>query len=360
MDALFIWFLVLGIISVLFWFARTRFKAIPEYPITKPTHENFPIQQSARNPYGETRQFDPLPAALDEWKRDRDYYDKNRLAVITLRSILKGSASLFGFAALLILVLSLFVVVGTNKVGIMVEAGKPVGAESNGFHFKKPWAQKTEFDGTQQFLRFDGDGNNEEDLDKKVFPRIEVKLDGQAKAWISGTIAWQMKAGTDAEKKNAVELFKTYRTFDRLTVNLAYASTRKAIGEVFAHHNPLVPEKNQDLGTLNSMALIQLQKEFEGQLFIVSVDLKVPDYDDQTDQAISALQAQKAKTGLAQEELLTNQAKSAANKALEASVQNPAVNVANCIQAAIQLGKEPGYCLMGGATPIVGTGGAKQ
>jgi hypothetical protein len=242
----------------------------------------------------------------------------------------------------------------------MTSFSKPQTAHSNGFSPKLPWEVKTEFDGTQQFMRFENDGNNEEDLDKKTFPKIEVKLDGQAKAWISGTVAWQMKAGTKEEKANAVELFKTYKTFERLSRNLVNASAKKAIGEVFANHNPLDPAKNQTLGELNKLALESLRKEFGSELTIVSVDLRVPDYDDQTDNAISSMQAQKAETKKAEELLKTNQAKAAANAALEASVQNPAVNVANCIQAAIQLGREPGFCLMGSGSVMVNASGQQK
>lgn len=296
----------------------------------------------------------------DSWDREKEKYEKRREGILAFRSLMNGIFGALGSITVFCLAMSCFVIVGTNQVGIMTSFSKPQTAHSNGFAGKTPWQIKTEFDGTQQFMRFEGDGNNDEDLDKKTFPRIEVKLDGQAKAWISGTIAWQMKAGTAAEKANAVELFKTYKTFERLTKNLVNASAKKSIGEVFAHHNPLDPAKNQSLGELNKMALEQLRKEFGTGLTIVSVDLRVPDYDDQTDNAISSMQAQKAETNKAEELLKTNRAKAAANAALEASVQNPAVNVANCIQAAIQMGKEPGFCLMGSGSVIVNSSGQQK
>jgi hypothetical protein len=359
-DAWFIVSLIFGVLAVLTLLVRRKMKGLPEFPDPKPTREEFPVQVK-ENAYGRTSTtFDPLPAELEKWEKKKRDYTKSKETSDAGLWVLKGIASVLGSVALGCFVMSLFVIVGTNKVGIMVEAGKPTEAYSNGFHLKKPWAEKAEFDGTRQFLRFGGDGNNETDLDKKVFPKIEVKLDGQAKAWISGTIAWQMRAGTEDEKKNAVELFKTYRTFERLTTNLVNASARKAIGEVFSKHNPLDSTKNQSQSELNSMALQQLQKEFDGELIIVSVDLAVPDYDDQTDAALSAMQAQKAKTSLAQEELLTNQAKAAANKALEAAGLSPLINQANCIQVAKENHNEPGYCMMIGATPIIGPVGASN
>lgn len=339
MDAWFIWCLILLALTLIAMLVRSKAKDPGEYSVPRPEIGGY---------------------TMDRWARGAEEHEKSRENMQIFRSFMKGIvATLGGFAAFFLL-MSSFVIVGTNQVGIMTSFSKPQTAHSNGFSTKLPWEVKTEFDGAQQFMRFENDGNNEDDLDKKTFPKIEVKLDGQAKAWISGTIAWQMKAGTKEEKANAVELFKTYKTFERLTKNLVNASAKKAIGEVFANHNPLDPAKNQTLGELNKLALAQLRTEFGTELTIVSVDLRVPDYDDQTDNAISSMQAQKAETKKAEELLKTNQAKAAANAALEASVQNPAVNVANCIQAAIQLGREPGFCLMGSGSVMVNASGQQK
>lgn len=343
MDAWFIWSLILLVLTLIALFVRSKAKDPGAFSDPRPETDSRRLYESST-----------------AWEQRKDKYDESREGVQAFRSLMNGVAGTLGLLTAVFLIMSCFVIVGTNQVGVMTSFSKPQTAHSNGFVVKLPWEIKTEFDGTQQFMRFEGDGNDEEDLDKKTFPKIEVKLDGQAKAFVSGTIAWQMKAGTATEKANAVELFKTYKTFERLTKNLVSASAKKAIGEVFAHHNPLDPAKNQSLGELNKMALEQLRKEFGTELTIVSVDLRVPDYDDQTDKAIGDMQAQKAETKKAEELELTNKAKAAANAALEASVQNPAVNVANCIQAAIQMGKEPGFCLMGSSSVMVNAGGQQK
>lgn len=336
MDAKFLAAVVIAIIALVALFARGRYKVRP-FSEPKPDLSTYEIAA---------------------WRQRKEQHEAQNDELGTFRRISGWVAGVSSAFALFLFILSLFVIVGTNKVGIMTAFGKPQQAHSNGFHPKAPWAMKTEFDGTRQFLRFNGKGNNEEDLEKKEFPCIQVKLDGQAKACLSGVIAWQMRANTDAEKKNAVELFKTYRTFERLTENFVFSSSRKALGEVFAVHNPLLVEKNQTLGELNKLASDRLNQEFSGELNIMSVDLAVPDYDDETDKAIATMQAQKAKTALAEEELKTNEAKALANKALEESLKNPAVNQANCLQISRELGLLPGVCMLDGNSVILDSSGA--
>jgi regulator of protease activity HflC (stomatin/prohibitin superfamily) len=345
MDAWFLWAMIVAVMALIIWIVRTRVKVTP-FTEEKPDRADF--EGVRRDVYG-----DPYTTAVKAWNQSKFEHEKDNVETHYMRRGLGWGVGVVGGVAVFLFIMSLFVVVGTNQVGIMTSFGKPQSAYSNGFHAKAPWEIKTEFDGTRQFLRFNGKGNNEEDLDKKEYPCIQVKLEGQATACLNGVVAWQMKAGTEAERKNAVELFKTYRSFERLTKNFVYSSSRVALGKVFSGHNPLIEEKNQSLGTLNQLALDELRREFDSELNIMSVDLAVPDYDDATDQSISNVQAQKAKTRLAAEEEATNAAKSKANKALQESLKDPAVNQANCIQAAKEIGKEPGFCMMSGGSSVI-------
>lgn len=356
MDAWFVAALFVGVIALLIALFRSRVaKPVGEFLENSPE----PPTRSGNDRYN--NEYETLRAQyksdLVSWEKRKAAHDKWRNERRMVRSGLGGLVSIVSIIAVFLFAMSCFVVVATNKVGIMTSMGKPTNAFSNGFHGKLPWEIKTEFDGTRQFLRFGGEGNNDKDLDTKVFPCIQVKLDGQARACLSGTVSWQMKADTKEEKENAQQLFRTYRTFERLTNNFVYSTTRVGLGTVFAKHNPLVAEKNQSLAELNELSLEALKREFGGDLNVVNVDLAVPDYDDATDRSIADVQAQKAKTTLANEEEQTNAAKARANAALEKSVQDPKVNQANCIEVARQMNKEPGYCMMGGNGVIVDTGG---
>jgi len=226
-------------------------------------------------------------------------------------------------------------------------------ATDNGFEMKRPWAKRTEFDASRQFLRFCGDGNGEEDPDKKVYPKVHLRIDGNATADICGTVTWQMKAVTPAEKANAIALFKDYKVFERVTANLVYPNVRQILNTVLATQNPLVPEKNKSVSTINTETLSALKTEFNGSVIILAADIAPPDYDPKTDDAISADLAQKALTALAVEKKKTNEAESAANDAIKVSVQDPMILLNKCLDIAKQLNYNPGLCLMGSGSVIL-------
>lgn len=248
---------------------------------------------------------------------------------------------------------STYVIVGTNQVGIFTSMGRPYDATDNGWEWKKPWAKKTEFDGARQFLRFCGDGNNDTDPDKKIYPKVSTKIDGNAKADICGVIAWQMKATTKEEKQNAINLFKDYRVFERVTTNLVYSNLKVAVAAALAKLNPLVPERNMTVAQINDNILAELRNQFNGSVVIQAADISVPDYDPQTDEAIAADLAQKAKTNLEKEKELTNAAASRANAAIVTSIQDPKVLINKCLDIAKELGYNPGLCMISGSDVLL-------
>jgi hypothetical protein len=236
--------------------------------------------------------------------------------------------------------------------------GAPYDATDNGFELKRPWAIKTEFDGSRQFLRFCGKGNNEEDADKKEYPAINVRIDNNAKADICGTIAWKMRATTAEERRQAIALFKEYKVFERVTRNLVYANAKVVMNEVLGNQNPLIPEKNMTVAQINKQTFTELGSELNGSVVIEAVDIAVPDYDPQTDEAIAADLAQKAKTSLAKEKEKTNVAEAAANAAIDDSIADPKVLVNKCLDIAKELGYSPGLCMVSGNSGMILDGSA--
>lgn len=286
------------------------------------------------------------------------YGDETKTNIIPVRSKFRQIILVPLALALITFMVSCWVIVGTNQVGIFTSMGAPYAATDNGFEFKKPWAKKTEFDGSRQFLRFCGKGNNEEDADKKEYPAVNVRIDGNAKADICGNIAWKMRATTPEERKQAISLFREYKVFERVTRNLVYANTKVVMNKVLGTQNPLIPEKNMTVAQINERTLIELRSELNGAVIIEAADISVPDYDPNTDSAIEADLAQKAKTTLAQEKERTNTAEAAANAAIDDSIADPKVLVNKCLDIAKELGYNPGLCMVSGNSGMILDGSA--
>jgi hypothetical protein len=276
----------------------------------------------------------------------------------TARRAARWTVIALGGCTVLLFTLSCFTRVGTNQIGIMNSFGRPVDALSNGVHPKSPWETKVEFDASRQFLRFQERGNGKETHSEKVFPAFKVRIANNAGAEVWGVVTWQMRADTPEEKLQAVQLYRQYRTFERLNDNYVAQSTQAVLLATFADVNPLVPDKNPSFAELSVTTERHLRELVGAQLDVISVQLTFVDYDDKTDDAIKSVQAQIAKTAEETQRQKTNEAAARAAAALGSTAQGPppseAVLINKCLDIAQALGKEPGYCFIRGATPIIG------
>jgi len=253
-----------------------------------------------------------------------------------------------------------FTIVPTNAIGIEVAFSRPIDARTNGWQWKQPWSKVVEFDASRQYLRFQGKGNEEDpSSDKKEWPSVPVKMENEATANVTVVIAWQMKAGTAEEKERAIALYRNYKTFDRLVENYVAANARSAAQKTYDRINPLVAGKNPTFAAVSDTMAQEMRQLVSSEIEIISVQVTGADYDDKTDQSIKDLQAEFAKTQLAEQQKITNEKVSAANAALVAAL-NDLILKDNCIKGAIAGNHNPGTCLQPGwggtSTP---TGAAK-
>lgn len=243
--------------------------------------------------------------------------------------------------------------ISTNHVGIFTEAGRPYAITENGFQTKRPWSKVTELDGSRQFLRFCGKGNDESDPDKKLYPEIATKIDGNAKATICGVVGWQMLVKSESDKSRALMLFKDFKAFNRITDNHVYPAVKEAIHKVMKDHNPLMPDKNLSIALINERVMVELKAALGDSLVVMSSDISVPDYDEVTDRAIAEDLAQKAKTLLAVEKQKTNAAEAIANNQIVKSIQDATVLINKCLDFSKEMGYAPGLCMMSGNSGIL-------
>lgn len=260
-------------------------------------------------------------------------------------------------------VLSYFIYVPVNTIAVIVDTGKPVAVVGSGLHSVKPWQTSVEFDASRQFLYFvpeaewgKADENPEDEYFRCPIVRLasvsalsETEGAGGSTACIVGTIEWQMKADTEEARALALQLYKDYKTFPRVRTFFLSGTARTVFGDVFKLHNPLSAETNQSTSELNEMNLVAIREIVGSRLNIQSVNLGVPDYNEITDQALSDLQAEKARTATALQAELTAEALARAADDL-ADVPGAYVQL-KCIEAAlsaIDRGQpaEPGLCMM--------------
>ena len=118
-----------------------------------------------------------------------------------------------GFA-LLSLVIAIFTIVPTKRVGVVTSFGKPTGTLSNGLHAIWPWEKVTSFDAAIQTDRHDderNDGDTGNNPDKCTLVRI---ANGGSTACLDNIIRWRIR------KDEADTLYRDYRDFDRVRESL--------------------------------------------------------------------------------------------------------------------------------------------
>lgn len=251
-------------------------------------------------------------------------------------------------SALVIMAGLTFRITPTNKISMINSFGTTVGVADNGLTPMAPWSKTVKFDAARQYLRFGGEGNDESpSSDQKTWPCIPVKMDKEAGNCVSVTVAWQMRASTLKEQEQAKALYRSFRTFDRLTENFAAANARGAAQQTYDRVNPLIPESNPSLAMLSEEFRKQLEQLVKGEIEIVSVQITGFDYDPKTDEAIANMQAEYAKTTLAEQQKLTNEAISRANAALITSLNDLILKDA-CVKGNVANGQNAGPCLQPG------------
>ena len=279
---------------------------------------------------------------------------------------------------LICFIMSVTVAVPAKNVGVITTFGKV--SERNlgsGLHLMAPWQKVTTLDATIITDKFVGAQNGENGRDE--LDCISVRIQDGTTACVSMVIRSQI----DPSKAN--DLYANYRSDDvDATIFDALIRTQltAAANEVFRDFDPVLSGHGEDVVTSApnlqelSGSVLDVMKE---NLADASVDGK-PEVDmrsltisfiafsDTTEARINDLQAEVAKTRVAQQQEATAAAQARANKILADSVSNdPNVLVSKCLDtltAMVQAGQAvpPGFtCWPGGDTgSLVYQGSTKQ
>jgi regulator of protease activity HflC (stomatin/prohibitin superfamily) len=240
--------------------------------------------------------------------------------------------------ALLFLFLASFTVVGTKNVGIQTSFNRPVGTMSNGWNWKAPWTDVTEWDGKLQNLRFsdtdqDDDGNG-----------ISVRLGNQSTATVD--LILQYRLTTD---DGVLELFRQYGDEQSLKKNLVQKALQSALNQAFKSYDPitaLATTKDRTPTTgmpeLAATALSSLRSDMPNGIEVVSLTIVMPHYDKQTEDRIRAFNAAIQDTAIATQREQTAAAIKRANDILAASNASTAVLYQNCLDMVERVAKSGG------------------
>ncbi|CBT77087.1 MULTISPECIES: SPFH domain-containing protein [Glutamicibacter] len=244
--------------------------------------------------------------------------------------------------SLIVLAIACTTIVQPRTVGVKVALGKPTSVVSNGFHLKWPWEKVEKLDGSVQNDVYTGDS------------AIPVRLGNNGRADVDASIQWQLK--TD----DAMDVFLDYRTFEGIQSNLVDRNFRASLNEVMATYDPLEygdsASGGQDLEGLAKSVQEKMQAKVKTQIEIRSVTLPIINFDEPTQNRINELQAETAKTRVAQQRKQTSTAEAEANKILERSLTNETLT-SKCLDIVAESGQSPIGCFPNsGVQPITMTG----
>lgn len=247
-------------------------------------------------------------------------------------------AAFFSVVALAVFwVIGVITPVSTRQYCVITSYGKPTGeVMNNGLHTTYPWEVCNEMDGAVQIDKYVKDGGDDH--------RVTVRLGNSTLAKADVSIRWQIKESA------APELYQQYKEFSNVRTNLIERNLSVALNNEFAHLNPLDP-KNLDkspLPDIQAAALADMKHDVGSQVDVFDIQLPTIEYDNDTESKISGINAQRARTTIANEEEQTNNAQARANAAISASIDNnPAVVANNCINKAVDKGISPLGCWPG-------------
>lgn len=262
------------------------------------------------------------------------------------RGVIRGIGAGLLAVAVIITGFASTTIVAPRTVGVKVALGKPVDVLNNGLHLKLPWESVEKLDGSVQNDVYSGDR------------AIAVRLANNGKASVDASIQWRLL--TD----DAMAVFLDYKTFEGIQSNLVDRNFRAALNEVMADYDPLDyldPEAGgQRLDELANAVAEKMSEKVGTQIEIRSVTLPIINFDESTQARINELQAETAKTRIAEQKQQTSTAEAEANRILQESITDETL-ISKCLDIVEESGQSPIGCFPGSSVePITIVGDQPQ
>lgn len=200
-----------------------------------------------------------------------------------------------------------FVQVPTKSFGVQTSFNEPTGKVFGaGLTAKAPWTQIHSMDAAKQPDEFKG-----EDC-------INVRMARQAKACVDIVVTWRL------HQPDAATAYQDYKDIDKVRRVLVVNNMQSALGSAFSAYDPLVDigegaELDEEAYFADFVPVItaELEKLAGPEIEVISITHPFPNFHPTTQDKIDELQAEVARTGVAEQSKLTAIAQAAAAKELE-------------------------------------------
>lgn len=270
--------------------------------------------------------------------------------------------------ALIWLALVCTVVVPAKNVGVVTTFGKVSERNlSSGLHLKAPWQKVTTLDATIITDKFVGEQNGDDGRKgDNGLDCVPVRISDGTNACVSVVIRSQI----DGQKAN--DLYANYRSDDvdeNIFDSLIRTQLSSAVAQTFRDFDPIlttnggeVAAASPDLQALSGDVLDNMKDllakasvDGDPEVDMRALTISAIRFSDKTEDRINDLQAEVARTRVAEQQIITNEKQALANQKLAESVsKDPNVLVSRCIDvmtAMQQAGQNfpPGFtCWPGG------------
>jgi regulator of protease activity HflC (stomatin/prohibitin superfamily) len=251
-----------------------------------------------------------------------------------------------GAAVLTVLAVGMFVLSGlrevpTRSVGVPTSFGKVESSLRPGIHFKAPWTTVNILDETIQTTTFDGNDC------------LTVRIGGQQTACLDVTIQWRIldsgapglfndyNGSGSSNTSSSVQPSSSVPSgiMGNITDAVVIRELEQTVNEVLGDYNPIqdvsanATAGNSQFSGFGPVVESDMRRDLTGRIQVLNVLMPLLRYDTATQDRLNQIQQQYGQTAIAQQEVATNKAQSAANAAISASLSsNPGVLEYQCLQ----------------------------
>lgn len=190
------------------------------------------------------------------------------------------SGAFTGVVVLMVLTVGFaMTIVSARTVGIITSLGKEQGTKAAGLGWTKPWESKEEFPTNVQYLQL-----NKTDDGKDQTGPVGVSYKGGGKGEVDLTVRWTL------DPSKALDLWRKYREFDKVTDQLVTSSARDSVGVVVGAYTPQDARNGEKRRTITEAVVADLNRTLSDDgIRIDSVSITDVRLDDNTQRSIEAI-----------------------------------------------------------------------